>query len=321
MTKNRLVYRKVLIMGGIMIVLMFLYMTIGSRGNWSYIVSLRGKKIVALILVSICSTVATIVFHTISQNRILTPTIIGMDTLYIFFQTIVLFSLSHFHAIAQNKYWNFFLSGMAMMLFSLVLYGLFFKLYPGRIYLLLMTGLILGTCLRSLTTFLQVLMEPNEFLLLQSRLFASFNRVEVGLVGISIGIVIPTILYIFLHRRSLDVLHLGRAQAIALGLGVDRFNLKLFIMISLLTAVSTALVGPVMFLGFLGANVSYKIFETYEHSILFLGGCFFTISFVLLGQMMIEHVFHFQTTLSVVLEFVGGSYFLYVLLKEREVIK
>ncbi|MFC6465415.1 iron chelate uptake ABC transporter family permease subunit [Marinilactibacillus sp. GCM10026970] len=318
MTDNKHVYRNIFIAALMAMVLAGIYMTIGSRGNWSYILLLRGKKLVALTIVSICSTTATILFHTIAQNRILTPSIIGMDTIYIFFQTISLFLFGHNHWLLQNEYTNFFLSTLSMTFFSLLLYWFFFKKFPGRIYLLLMTGLILGTFFRSATSFLQVLIDPNEFLILQNRLFASFNNVDSSLISVSMFIVLPVLIYIFCKNKVVDVLHLGRINAMGLGIDVDRFNLKLFISISMLVSVSTALVGPVMFLGFLGANVSYKLFKTYQHRLLIVGGWFFTISFVLFGQILIEHLFKFQTTLSIILEFVGGSYFLYILLKEKE---
>ncbi|WP_225744315.1 iron chelate uptake ABC transporter family permease subunit [Marinilactibacillus sp. Marseille-P9653] len=319
MTANKHVYRNIFIVALMAIILASTYMTIGSRGNWSYILSLRGKKLAALTIVSICSTTATILFHTIAQNRILTPNIIGMDAIYIFFQTISLFLFGHSHRLLQNTYTNFFLSTVSMTCFSLLLYWFFFKKFPGRIYLLLMTGLILGTFFRSATSFLQVLIDPNEFLILQNRLFASFNNVDRSLISISMVIVLPVLIYIFHKNKAMDVLHLGRINAIGLGIDVDRLTLKLFISISLLVSVSTALVGPVMFLGFLGTNVSYKLFKTYQHWLLIIGGCLFTISFVLFGQILIEHVFKFQTTLSIILEFIGGSYFLFILLKEKEV--
>lgn len=319
MTDNKHVYRNIFIAAILAMIMASIYMTIGSRGNWSYILSLRGKKLAALTIVSICSTTATILFHTITQNRILTPSIIGMDAIYIFFQTISLFLFGHNHWFLQNTYTNFFLSTVSMSCFSLLLYWCFFKNFPGRIYLLLMTGLILGTFFRSVTSFLQVLIDPNEFLILQNRLFASFNNVDSSLINVSMVVVLPVLMYIFYKNKAMDVLHLGRTNAIGLGVNVDRFNLKLFISISLLVSISTALVGPVMFLGFLGANVSYKLFKTYQHWLLIIGGCLFTISFVLFGQILIEHVFKFQTALSIILEFVGGSYFLYILLKEKEV--
>lgn len=197
------------------------------------------------------------------------------------------------------------------------LFWLFFKKYPGKIYLMLMTGLILGTFFSSFTNFLQVLIDPNDFESLFARTIASFNRVDVTLVTISLVITIPILFYLFKQSATLDILHLGRAYALSLGIQVDQYFLKLFILVSVLTAVSTALVGPVSFLGFIGANISYRLFKTYRHSILFLGGSLISVFFILSGQMLVEHVFKLQTTLGVIIQFAGGIYFLIILLKER----
>ncbi|GEL66092.1 iron chelate uptake ABC transporter family permease subunit [Marinilactibacillus psychrotolerans] len=294
------------------------YLLVQSNNNWGYILPLRGKKIIAFIIISICSTIGTMTFQTMTENKILTPSIIGLDSLYVFFQTVIMALLGNGHALIRDKYFNFFLSTFLMVGASCLLYWIFFKKFPGRLYLLLMTGLIMGTFFRSFSSFLQVLMDPNEFDQLQSRLFASFNNIDTSLLFVTIITSLPVIVLLFKLSSVLDVLHLGRVNALQLGVNVDLLTFILFLLISILTAVSTALVGPVTFLGFLGANLSYRIFDTFQHKTLFIGGSLFTIVFVISGQIVIEHIFKFQTTLSVVLEFVGGLYFLIILLKERK---
>lgn len=293
------------------------YLLIQSNENWEYVFPLRGKKIIAFIIISVCSTIGTMVFQTITDNKILTPSIIGLDSLYVFFQTIIMVFFGDGHTLMRGKYFDFFLTTFLMVGASCLLYWIFFKKFPGRLYLLLMTGLIMGTFFRSFTSFLQVLMDPNEFDQLQNRLFASFNNIDTSLLVITLVISIPVIILLLKLTNVLDVLHLGRTNALQLGVNVDLLTFILFILISILTAISTALVGPVTFLGFLGANLSYRIFETFHHRILFIGGSLFTIVFVISGQIIIEHIFEFQTTLSVILEFMGGLYFLFILLKER----
>ena len=87
---------------------------------------------------------------------------------------------------------------------------------------------------------------------------------------------------------------------------------------SILTATTTSLVGPVSFLGFLGANISYRLFYTYKHRILFVGSSLVTFLILISGQTIVEHVFLTQTTLGVVIDFIGGLYFILLLMKERD---
>lgn len=313
-TRNRTLFGVLLML---LVIGVVTYLTINTRGNWAFAYQLRSGRIAAFLLVGISTTVATIVFQTITQNQILTPNIIGLDALYVLFQTATVFFLGMNHPFVLNTRANFIISSLMMVLGSMALYWIFFKKYPGRVYLLLMTGLILGNFMGSFNTFLQVLIDPNEFDSVLARSIASFNNVDTTLTWVAALICAPVLIYLFRQTYQLDVLHLGRDHARGLGIDVDRLNLTLFILISLLTAISTALVGPVTFLGFLGANISYRLFKTYQHAVLFAGGSLLTIVFIFFGQTAVEHIFRLQTTLGVVIEFVGGVYFLFILLRER----
>lgn len=294
-----------------------IYLVINTRGNFEFAFMLRSKRIVAFFLVGMTTTISTIVFQTMTQNNILTPNIIGLDSLYVLLQTAIIFFLGLHHSFSTNIYLNFFLSILLMIGSSVIFYWLFFKKFPGRINLLLMLGLIAGTLFGSLTTFLQVMIDPNEFESVFSRTVASFTNVNSSLLLVSAFTCIPIICYLFSQASKLDVLHLGRSYSIGLGIDIDRYYLILFILISILIAISTALVGPVSFIGFIGANLAYRSLKNYRHDILFIGGSLISQIFIIVGQTLVEHVFKLQTTLGVIVQFVGGVYFLFILLKER----
>ena len=205
-----------------------------------------------------------------------------------------------------------------MVVASFGLFYIFFKLYPGRIFLLLMTGLIFGTLMRNLIVFFQALIDPNEFQTILSRTLVSFNTVDSSLIWLSLVIVAPIVIYLFFHSHTLDVLHLGDVYAKGLGVYVDREYFYLFILVSILTAVSTALVGPITFLGFLGANLAYRIMPSYHHTWLFLTASFITVLLLLASQFIVEHLLPVRTSIGVVIELIGGIYFLYLIIKERK---
>lgn len=309
--------KQIIILFIAVILSLFIYLTINTRGNISFALMLRGRRTLAFLLVGVTTTVATIVFQTMTLNNILTPNIIGLDSLYVLLQTVIIFFFGTHHSLTTNLYLNFFLSIFLMIGSSVIFYWLFFKKYPGRINLLLMFGLIAGTFFGSVTTFLQVIIDPNEFESVFSRTIASFTQVNTSLLMVSILTCAPIILYFFLQSSKLDVLHLGRSYSIGLGIDIDRYYLTLFILISILIAISTALIGPVSFLGFIGANLAYRILNDYRHSVLFIGGSLISHLFIITGQLLVEHVFKLQTTLGVIIQFVGGIYFLLILLKER----
>lgn len=301
----------------LLILLIALYLFYNTRENLAFALNLRVARIPTFLLVGMSTSIATIVFQTITKNNILSPSIIGLDSLYGLFQTVIIFLFGSSHVLVINAQINFLVSTLLMSIGSLSLFYIFFKVYPGRIYLLLMTGLIFGTLMSNLTTFMQALIDPNEFESILSRTLVSFNTIDTSLVWITFLIAVPIIIYLIFHSNTLDVLHLGDIYAKGLGVNVSREYFSLFIIVSILTAVSTALVGPVTFLGFLGANLSYRLFSTYKHTAIFFGGTLITTILLIGSQFVVEHLLPVRTSVGVIIELVGGIYFLYLIVRER----
>ena len=240
----------------------------------------------------------------------------GLDSMYEVVQTLIFFFAGSMSVWVLNKYLNFGAAILAMVLFALILYRFLFKADKHPIYLLLLIGMIIGTLLGSLVTFLQVLIDPVEYLSLQNLLFASFSNIKPDLLYIAIAILLVAFIIGYRMLGDLDVMSLGRENAINLGVNYDRMVMNMLILSSVLIATSTALVGPITFFGLIVANLSYQFFATYKHSILILGASLISIVALVGGQFFVEHVFELRTTLSVIINFIGGIYFIYLLLKE-----
>jgi iron complex transport system permease protein len=290
----------------------------GLNGSYDYALPRRGVKVAAMVLTGLAIAYATVVFQTITHNRILTPSIMGLDSLYLLIQTVIIFFLGSTHVLVVNRYVNFFISVGAMVVFALLLYQILFRRKGQPIYFLLLVGIIVGTFFGSVTTFLQVLIDPNEFLRIQDKMFASFNNVNGDLVWLSMVVIGIVILYGWKMMSELDVLSLGRENAINLGVPYDRLVRTILVLSAVLIAVSTALVGPITFFGLIVANLSYQFFRTYKHSILITGAVLMSIVALVGGQWVVERIFTFSTTLSVIVNFIGGIYFIYLLLKESK---
>ncbi|CAM3222471.1 iron chelate uptake ABC transporter family permease subunit [Filibacter tadaridae] len=293
-----------------------LYLFHGLNGSYDYALPRRGIKVLAMAITGVAIAYSTVIFQTITHNRILTPSIMGLDSLYILLQTVIIFFLGSGHVAIVNKHVNFILSVSAMIVFALLLYRFLFKGGKQQIYLLLLVGIIVGTFFGSISTFLQVLIDPNEFMRVQDKMFASFNNISGDLVWWALGIIFICFVIGWRSIHDLDVLSLGRDTAINLGVSYDRVVKTMLILSAILIAVSTALVGPITFFGLIVANLSYQFFKTYKHSILITGASIMSIIALIGGQWVVERVFTFSTTLSVIVNFIGGIYFIYLLLKE-----
>lgn len=303
----------------IMLFACILYLFHDLNGSYDYALPRRAMKMLAMILTGIAISYATVVFQTITHNRILTPSIMGLDSLYILLQTIFIFFLGSTHITVINQKVNFVLSVLSMIAFAFILYRLLYRSGNRSVYFLLLVGIIVGTFFSSISLFLQVLIDPNEFLRVQDRMFASFNNVNQDLIWWALAIIVLIILYGWRYMKELDVLSLGRDIAMNLGVNYDGLVKRILIISSILIAVSTALVGPITFFGLIVANLSYQFYTTYKHSLLISGAAIFSVLALVGGQWIVERVFTFSTTLSVIINFIGGIYFIYLLLKESKV--
>ncbi|MEH7123938.1 iron chelate uptake ABC transporter family permease subunit [Bacillus sp. JJ1503] len=307
---------KMIILAVIAIMFCCIYLFHDLNGSFDYALPRRGVKVIAMVLTGIAIAYATVVFQTISHNRILTPSIMGLDSLYLLIQTVIIFFLGSSHVLVANRQYNFFLSVVAMIVFALLLYQLLFKNGKRPIYFLLLVGIIVGTFFSSISTFLQVLIDPNEFQRVQDRMFASFNNVNGDLVWIALSIIIIAIVIGFRSMNYLDVISLGRDHAVNLGVPYDLIVKRMLVLVAILISIATALVGPITFFGLIVANLSYQFFKTYRHTTIITGAMVMSIIALVGGQWVVERIFTFSTTLSVIINFFGGVYFIFLLLKE-----
>lgn len=307
---------KLIVLALLAIVFILLYGFYDIKGGFDYAFPKRMIRVAAMVVTGCAIAYSTVVFQTITQNRILTPSVMGLDSMYEVVQTLIFFFAGSMSVWVLNKYLNFGAAILAMVLFALILYRFLFKADKHPIYLLLLIGMIIGTLLGSLVTFLQVLIDPVEYLSLQNLLFASFSNIKPDVLYIAIAILLVAFIIGYRMLGDLDVMSLGRENAINLGVNYDRMVMNMLILSSVLIATSTALVGPITFFGLIVANLSYQFFSTYKHSILILGASLISIVALVGGQFFVEHVFELRTTLSVIINFVGGIYFIYLLLKE-----
>lgn len=303
----------ILVMLALVSVSLFLFYQLGE--NWDYVLPRRGYKVGAMVVAGSAIAFATIIFQTVTHNRILTPSIMGLDSLYLLVQTLLVYFLGSKNFAMISNEWLFLLSVIVLVAFSMLLFKVLLGKDGRSVFFLLLIGIVLGALFQSLSTFMQVLIDPNEFLLVQDKMFASFNNVQVKLLWWATGLIGVTIVAYLPLVRYLDVLSLGRDQAVNLGVSYHKLVMITLIVVSILTAVSTALIGPITFLGLLVANLGYEILRTYRHSVLLIGTVLVSIIALAFGQMLVERVFTFSTTLSVIINFIGGLYFMYLILR------
>lgn len=282
-----------------------------------YALPFRFRKVAMLVLMAYSISVSTVLFQTITGNKILTPSIMGFDQLYILIQTTLLFFLGTTHLPGFSPEIKFLAETAIIVIFSS---ALFFWLFGGSVrglHLTLLIGVVCGGLFFSLRMLMQLMLDPDAALRLTDIMFANFNRYNDALLLISTIITIIVTLIGFFMLNRFDVLTLGRDTAISLGIPYRRTVMTALILISVLVSVSTALVGPVTFFGLLVASLAYQLSPSARHAVILPIAVLLGIIFLVGGQFILEHVFNMAGRLTFIIEFSGGIVFLCLLIKGK----
>ncbi|XBH20904.1 iron chelate uptake ABC transporter family permease subunit [Jonesiaceae bacterium BS-20] len=303
------------ILGVIALAAMAFFMFYGLKGPLDYVLPRRAIRMAAMVLVAGAVGISTLLFQTVTANRILTPSIMGFDALYLLIQTSLVFAVGAVTWTGTPVGLKFAIEVALMVTFSFFLYRWLFNGAVNSLHLVLIVGIILGTLFRGISSLLQRLMDPNEFVILQDLFFASFNQVNPTLLLLSAIVVVAGAVVAWRWRSKLDVMALGREIAINLGVDHRRSVMAVLLLCAVLVSVSTALVGPITFFGLLIVSLAYQVCRGFSHAWLLPITILLGIIALVAGQLVLEHVFGFATALSVAIEFAGGLLFLFLLLK------
>ena len=290
-------------------------MPVGSRGFW-LIAEMRVTSLVVMAVVAICQAVATITFQTVTNNRIITPSIMGFESLYTVIQTAAVYTLGVAGVVALQGPGQFLAQVAAMVGLSVLLYGWLLRGRYANIQVMLLVGITMGGGLGAVSTFMQRLLSPSEFDVLSARLFGSVTNASAEYLPFAIPLVIVATTLIWLNARTLNVIAMGRDVCINVGVDHGRQTIYSLVLVSVLMAVSTALVGPMTFFGFLVATLTYQLAGTHDHRRLLPLGAL--TGFVVLAgaYFVMNHVFYAQGVVSIIIELVGGTVFLVVIMRK-----
>lgn len=293
------------------------FLLAGAKGSWAFLLPFRGARLAALVLVGAAIGIATVVFQTVSGNRILTPSIMGFDSLYLLVQSGLVLGLGGIGFVTLDPRLKFLGEAGLMMLAASALFALLLGRGRGDLYRLLLTGIVFGILFRELTNLAQRLIDPNDFAILQGASFARFSKVDTGLLAAAAPLVLLAAGYAWSARHALDVALLGREAAIGLGVAHDRLTRRMLVAVALLVSATTALVGPVAFFGLLVASLAYILIPEPRHALILPAAALIGATTLVAGQTLFERVLGLAGTLGVVIEFAGGLLFLFLLLAGR----
>lgn len=315
--------RKLTVMSVLAVIAMGAYMLVDVNFNnerlFAYAMEIRAPKLAVMVITAFAIGGASLIFQSVISNTIVTPCLLGMNSLYTLIHTAVIFFAGSTSMLANNANLSFAADLIIMGVTAMLIYGWLFKKTNYNVLYVLLIGTVLTSFFSSMQSTLTRVMDPNEYDNLLSTLVASFSNVNSEITIFSLVILA---LLIFVLRKDLallNVITLGRQQAINLGVDYDKTIRRLLLGVVSCIAVATAMVGPISFLGLIIANLARQLLQTYRHGQLILGSALFGVIVLVGGQLIVEHVFTYTIPVSVFITVGGGIYFLYLLLVRRRV--
>ena len=283
-----------------------------------YAMRLRTPKLIVMLITAFAIGGASIVFQSIINNTIVTPCLLGMNSLYTLIHTAVVFFAGTGSFLALNANASFAVDVVLMGLTATVVYSWLFQKTRHNVLYVLLIGTVLSSFFSSIQTTLTRIMDPNEYDTLLATLVASFSNINSEIILLSVLLLTAVVFVLRKDLMLLDVLTLGKEQAVNLGVDYDRSIRRLLLGVTLCIAVATAMVGPISFLGLIIANLARQFLKTYRHTQLILGSALFGMIVLVGGQLLVEHVFTYSIPVSVFITVGGGIYFLYLLLTAKK---
>lgn len=320
--RRKVNHRKLLLMFALACAAAAAYMLVdvnfANEKLFAYAMKLRTPKLIVMLITAFAIGAASIVFQSIIRNTIVTPCLLGMNSLYTLIHTAIVFFAGSSSLLARNTNLSFAADLLVMGAVATVIYSYLFKKTNHNILYVLLIGTVLSSFFSSIQSSLVRVMDPNEYDTLLVSLVASFSNINSEIIVFSV--IILAVITIALRRELaiLDVLTLGKDQATNLGVDYDKAVRKLLLGVTLCIAVATAMVGPISFLGLIIANLSRQLFRTYRHSYLILGSALFGMIVLVGGQLLVEQVFSYAIPVSVFITVGGGIYFLYLILRRKK---
>ncbi|MBQ2400434.1 MAG: iron chelate uptake ABC transporter family permease subunit [Lachnospiraceae bacterium] len=282
-----------------------------------YILGLRIPTLICMMIASVSIGASTMIFQSIVHNRIVTPALLGMNSIYSFLHTAAVFVLGTGSSLYLNANLAFAVDLVTMGTVATVIYWYLFRVTGHNILYIMLIGTVLSSFFGSVQSAMIRVMDPNEYDALLTTLVADFNNVNGEIIVFAIASLVVIAVLLRKELGLLDVITLGRHQAINLGVDYDRVIRKLLFGVVLCMAVATATIGPVSFLGLIVANLSRQILKTYKHTYLIAGASLIGMLALIGGQLIAQHIFHFTVPVSTFVTIAGGVYFLYLLLMKK----
>ena len=148
--------RKLIIMAVLVLLAAAAYMLVevnfGSEKLFLYAMKIRTPKLIAMLITAFAIGGASIVFQSIINHTIVTPCLLGMNSLYTLIHTAVVFAAGSGSLLAMNSNLAFAVDLLLMGIAATVIYSYLFKKTNHNVLYVLLIGTVLTSFFGSIQT-------------------------------------------------------------------------------------------------------------------------------------------------------------------------
>lgn len=278
----------------------------GNDSSWHLLYTSRIPRLVAVLLAGAGLSIAGLIMQQISQNRFASPSTSGTIecAMFGYVMSLVLFG--------SEQLWLIFASAMGgTLLFVQFINRIQFK---NAIFVPLI-GIIFGNVVDSLATF--VAYKYDALQNLSSWTVANFANLLQGDYEL-LYIAIPVAIFSYLYAARISAVGLGKDFATNLGLNYQQVLVIGVLLVSVMSASVVMIVGMLPFLGLIVPNLVSRFFGDNLRKnipITAILGALIVLCCDLAGRLII---FPYEIPISTIISILGGSVFIFFILKGQK---
>jgi iron complex transport system permease protein len=283
--------------------------------------SIMGRALPALagmIIAAALMAAVSLAFQTVAQSRLLTPSMLGFDSVFVMTQTLLVFLLGPRSGLFADPRLNYLTAAGAMIAVSALMYGAVLRRGRDNIVFLLMFGLVLSGILRSGAGYIQVIMDAEDFSRVRAATSVTVNNMNTDIIAVVLPVMAVIAAALLSRHRVYDVMSLGAEQARSLGVPYEREANVSLLLIAAGMSVATALIGSLTFLGLLSVNAARELLKTHRHLPLFIGSAVIAALLLVAGQGVTE-LLQGAVPVAAIMDLAGCSYMFYLILRENRI--
>ena len=273
--------------------------------------SFRAPRMVGALSAGLLLGVSGVLMQRLTANPMASPEVLGISSGASLGLILILFLVQRPDELTQ-------LGGAALgalaILATMFMLGRKSGFSPER---LVLAGVAVGTVFSALASLLMASGDPRMSILL-SWMSGSTYRVRWPQAGIVFGVAAFTIPLIYALARPLWILPLGEHVAKAIGVHIGRTRLALLLLISVMTAGATLIVGPISFVGLMAPHIARMLGLRRPMPQVFGGAVIGAGILVFADWLGRNLLFPYQIPAGLLAAFIGGPYFLFLLWRERD---